>query len=80
MNTFAFPEGFLQSWHAGFVLGIQGHIVDSPGAAICGIGTVDGSHGQAHQEGICGGNYHFRNLGFYHRYRPRGRSSAIVLP
>ena len=58
-------EGLFQLRDAGQVLGEGGHVVDPAGAAVGGIGTIDGSHGQGHQEGIDGGDDHLRNSGFH---------------
>ena len=54
---FGFPDGFLQRWIAGLVLGIQGQI-------IVPLAAVHGGHGQAHQEGSGGGGDVLRHTGF----------------
>ena len=58
-------EGLLQLRDAGQVLGEGSHIVDPAGAAVGGIGTIDGGHGQGDQEGVDGGDDHLRNSGFH---------------
>ena len=58
-------QSLLQLRNAGEVLGEGSHIVDPASAAVGGIGAVDRGHGQAHQEGVDGGDNHLRHGGFH---------------
>ena len=78
-----FPDGFLQSWNAGFLLGVDDYIVVPCSAAILGSGVViagDGGHGQGDEERVGGGSDHFGDLGFYQQIQTNaqilGRSLA----
>ena len=62
--SLSFPQCLFQRRDAGQVLGIQGNVVNPAGAAIVGVGAVDGGHGHRHKEGISSGNNHFRDFGF----------------
>ena len=71
-----FPDGFLQSGNAGFLLGVDDHIVVPCSTAILGSGIViagDGGHGQGNEEGIGGGSNHFGDLGFYQQIQTYGQ-------
>ena len=58
-------QSLLQLGNASEVLREGGHIIDPAGAAIGGIGAVDGGHGQGYQERIGGGYDHFGNCSFH---------------
>ena len=63
-----FPDSLFQGGDAGFVLGVNHHII-IPGVAALGRGGVfvtgNGGHGQADKEGIGGGSHHLGNGGFH---------------
>ena len=81
-----FPHGLFQGGNAGFILGVDHHIIVPALTAILG-GRVfiagDRGHGQGHEEGVDGAGNHFRHLGFhqqvqtYRQVRSRGAAVGI---
>ncbi len=70
------PDSLFQGGNAGFLLGVDDHIVIPCSAAILGSGVViagDGGHGQGDEEGIGGGSDHFGDLGFYQQIQTHGQ-------
>ena len=81
-----FPDSLFQGGDAGFVLGVNHHIVIPGVAALGGSGvfvTGNGGHGQADKEGIGGGSHHFGNGGFHaqiqaHRQVPLNGLAVLI--
>ena len=57
-------QSLFQGRNTGEVLGEQANVVNPTGAAVIGIGAVNGSHGDRYQEGVGSGHDHFGNCGF----------------
>ena len=66
-------QRLFESGDAGKVLGVQGHIVDPAGAAVAGVGAVNGGHGQRDEERCGGVRDHFRDTGFDQQIQAEGQ-------
>ena len=75
----ALPQSLFQRGDAGQVFGVQGNVVDPAGAAVGGVGAVDGGHGDGYQERIGGGNDHFRDFGFCNQIQTQGQVFSFGL-
>ena len=73
------PQRLFQGGNSGQIFGVKGNIVNPAGAAVIGVGAVDGGHGDGYQERIGGGNDHFRDFGFCNQIQTQGQVFSFGL-
>ena len=75
----ALPQSLFQRGDAGQVFGVQGNVVNPMGAAVGGVGAVDGGHRDGYQERVGGGNNHFRDFGFCNQIQTQRKILDLAL-